>query len=221
MQPAQPPQALRDEHAVLRTLLRAFLKATGDLSGQATDFATVRALLFHVGEQLDASRARCPAGGQGGRCCDPTACPAGYRGSMACDATFNHEHLRDLEHALTAFEVRGEAHCLAFRTQAFLFAEWQLARLERFERCALQAPEPAPGTPRCGVGNGGPAPVLAQAITAADAGRAAAPPVATRMCGLDDLRERRLVVGSAARASGHDCAKRPLRRRPAGALGTG
>ena len=193
--------------ARLRTLVQAFLETLESErdEGQPSDFARMRALLFRIGLEIEVApgpvRAEAVAGA------GPAHAGAAADAACRCsriDGVLARDHLHDLEQALTALEVLGESHRLEFRTQALLFVEWQLARLDRLGPAwRLEAAGPAcpaypgrwpsprePGVQSVGVSRTAPA-----------------------GGGLDILRDQRLLRDSLARArSACDRGRLALRR---------
>jgi hypothetical protein len=165
-------------HTRLRALLQALLTAMEQERDEAqpSDYALLRALLFRIGLELGLPGSELGPARQG----------------LLAEGVLAHEHLHDIERALTALEVLGDPHRLEFRMQALLFVEWQLARLDRLDPRghASALPEPV-----AQLGN-----VMKQALpappTPADLGR-----VGLRGAS-NDLRDRRLLRDSLARARG-------------------
>ena len=141
-------RTLRSEHAALVTLLRAStaLLAKSRLQGHLPDFALLRAMLFYIAEFPESHhhpresdllfprlRAR-----------TPLARPLLDR--LDEDHARGDARIRELEHALTAFEMLGESRRQAFESALEHYVDFYLVHMSLEEReifpladCVLQA----------------------------------------------------------------------------------
>lgn len=136
---------IREEHAALAAMLRSILLLLADhrRHGTLPDFAALRAMLFYVDEfpeqrhhRLESEllfpklRARTPLARELLDRLD---------GDHACGAL----RIRDLEHALLAFEMLGESRRAAFEGDAQRYVDFYLAHMALEEREILPLAERA------------------------------------------------------------------------------
>ena len=134
---------IREEHAALSAMLRSILLLLEQHRRHATlpDFAALRAMLFYVDEfpeqrhhRLESQllfpklRARTPLS---------RALLDGLDADHACGAA----RIRDLEHALVAFEMLGEPRREAFERDAQRYVSFYLAHMALEEREILPLAE--------------------------------------------------------------------------------
>ena len=126
---------LRQDHARLRALLRAFLKtlADGHRPLGPRDLARMRTLLLRIRLEIAPDAFALFVGAPDGSAAAAAVGGAARSGTRPGDFPGS-DHLQDLVDALMAVEVLGEDCMAPLRLQALLFAEWQLARMDRVER---------------------------------------------------------------------------------------
>lgn len=127
---------IREEHAALSAMLRsiALLLAQHRRQGTLPDFATLRAMLFYVDEFPEQRhhrkesellfpklRARSPEARQ-------------LLDRLDSEHANGHLRIRELEHALLAFEMMGEPRRLAFEQAAERYTDFYLAHMALEER---------------------------------------------------------------------------------------
>jgi hemerythrin-like domain-containing protein len=127
---------IREEHAALSAMLRsiALLLAQHRRQGTLPDFATLRAMLFYVDEFPEQRhhrkesellfpklRARSPKARE-------------LLDRLDSEHANGHLRIRELEHALLAFEMMGEPRRLAFEQAAERYTDFYLAHMALEER---------------------------------------------------------------------------------------
>lgn len=127
---------IREEHAALSAMLRsiALLLAQHRRQGTLPDFATLRAMLFYVDEFPEQRhhrkesellfpklRARSPGARE-------------LLDRLDSEHANGHLRIRELEHALLAFEMMGEPRRLAFEQAAERYTDFYLAHMALEER---------------------------------------------------------------------------------------
>lgn len=127
---------IREEHAALSAMLRSIvlLLAQHRRQGTLPDFAALRAMLFYVDEFPEQRhhrkesellfpklRARSPVARE-------------LLDRLDEDHANGHLRIRELEHALLAFEMMGEPRRLAFEQAAERYSEFYLAHMALEER---------------------------------------------------------------------------------------
>ena len=132
-----------EEHAALAAMLRSIVLLLAQHRRQRTlpDFAALRAMLFYVDEFPEQRhhrkesellfpklRARSPLARE-------------LLDRLESDHASGHLRIRDLEHALLAFEMMGEPRRLAFEQAAERYAEFYLAHMAIEEREILPLAE--------------------------------------------------------------------------------
>jgi hypothetical protein len=183
---------LRLKCARMRALLQALLEALQDERDESrpSDYALMRAILFRIGLEIEPRAFPRPSATASDGSAVPRAGGAVLQRGLLAEGILVREHLHDLEQSLTALEVLGDTHRLALRTQGILFAEWQLARLDRLDPGRHPAGRLAAGAEGGRAG----ASVLPAALA----------PDSLARVGLgsatDALRDRRLLRDSLARA---------------------
>jgi hemerythrin-like domain-containing protein len=139
---------LRDEHAALASMLRTLpLLVSATKDGRAPDFALLRDMVFYVADFPERQHHRKEA-----ELLFPKLRARAPWARELLDR-LEEEHARSeywihtLEHALTAWEVIGDARRAAFETAVRRYAEFYLAHMALEEReimpLALQALTPA------------------------------------------------------------------------------
>ena len=134
---------IREEHAALAAMLRSILLLIEQHRRQNTlpDFTALRAMLFYVDEFPERLHHRKE---------DELLFPRVRQRCPELAATLaqlenDHEHgeraIRDLEHALLAFEVLGEPRRLAFEQTAQRYVDFYLAHMGLEEREILPLAE--------------------------------------------------------------------------------
>ena len=134
---------LRNEHAALAAMLRSLLLLLAQHRRERTlpDFETLRAMLFYVDEFPEKRhhvketellfpklRARTPLSRE-------------LLDRLDHDHACGERRIRDLEHALLAFEMMGEARRQAFESAAEAYVEFYLAHMALEEREILPLAE--------------------------------------------------------------------------------
>jgi hemerythrin-like domain-containing protein len=134
---------IHDEHAALSAMLRSILLLLAEHRRQGTlpDFATLRAMLFYVDEfpekrhHLKESDLLFP------RMRERTSAADDVLDRLDQDHARGERAIRDLEHALLAFEMMGEARREAFEQAAQQYIDFYFAHMALEEKQILPLAE--------------------------------------------------------------------------------
>ncbi|HMO48445.1 MAG TPA: hemerythrin domain-containing protein [Rubrivivax sp.] len=134
---------IHDEHAALAAMLRSILLLLSQhrRKGTLPDFATLRAMLFYVDEfpekrhHLKESELLFP------KLRARTAEAAEVLDQLDQDHARGEHAIRELEHALLAFEMMGEARREAFETAAAQYVDFYLQHMSVEEKQILPLAE--------------------------------------------------------------------------------
>jgi hemerythrin-like domain-containing protein len=131
------------EHAALGALLRAMLALLRRHREQATlpDFALLRMMLFYIDEFPEQRHHHKESALLFPRLCARTPLSRAVLDRLEEDHAYGTSRIRDLEHALTAFELIGDARREAFELEAKCFMEFYFAHMATEEREILPLAE--------------------------------------------------------------------------------
>jgi hemerythrin-like domain-containing protein len=137
-----PPASLkiiRDEHAALAAMLRSLLMllAKHRRDGTLPDFGTLRAMLFYVDEFPEQRHHRKESELLFPKLRARTPLSRDLLDHLDEDHARGERRIRDLQHALLAFEMMGEARRDAFERAAQAYVDFYLAHMALEEREVL------------------------------------------------------------------------------------
>jgi hemerythrin-like domain-containing protein len=131
------------EHAALGALLRAMLALLRRHREQGTlpDFALLRMMLFYIDEFPEQRHHHKESGILFPRLCSRTPLSRAVLDRLEEDHAYGTSRIRDLEHALMAFELLGDSRRGAFEMEAKSFMEFYFAHMATEEREILPLAE--------------------------------------------------------------------------------
>ncbi len=134
---------IREEHAALAAMLRSILLLLKQHRRQETlpDFAALRAMLFYVGEFPEKRHHRKESELLFPKLRARTPLSRDLLDHLDDDHARGERRIRELEHALLAFEMMGESRREAFELAAERYAEFYLAHMAMEEQHILPLAE--------------------------------------------------------------------------------
>jgi hemerythrin-like domain-containing protein len=134
---------IREEHAALSAVLRSIplLLMQHRRQGTLPDFAALRAMLFYVDEFPEKRHHRKESQLLFPKLRARTPRSRDLLDQLDADHARGERNIRDLEHALLAFEMMGEPRREAFETAAQRYADFYLAHMAAEERDILPLAE--------------------------------------------------------------------------------
>ena len=134
---------IREEHAALSAMLRSILLLLEQHRRHATlpDFAALRAMLFYVDEFPDQRHHRLESQLLFPKLRARTPLSRALLDRLDADHACGAARIRDLEHALVAFEMLGEPRREAFERDAQRYVSFYLAHMALEEREILPLAE--------------------------------------------------------------------------------
>jgi len=138
-------QIIRGEHAALSAMLRSILLLLAQHRRDATlpDFAALRAMLFYVDEFPEKRHHRKESELLFPKLRARTPMHRELLDRLDLDHARGEARIRDLEHALLAFEMMGESRRAAFEDAAARYVDFYLAHMAMEERDILPLAEKA------------------------------------------------------------------------------
>lgn len=130
---------IRDEHAALAAMLRSLLMLLAKHRRESTlpDFTTLRAMLFYVDEFPEQRHHRKESDLLFPKLRARTPVSRDLLDHLDDDHARGERRIRDLQHALLAFEMMGEARRDAFERSAQAYVDFYLAHMSLEEREVL------------------------------------------------------------------------------------
>ena len=134
---------IRDEHSALSAMLRSILLLLAEHRRQGTlpDFAALRAMLFYVDEFPEKRHHRKESQLLFPKLRARTPISRELLDRLDDDHARGERKIREVEHALLAFEMLGEARRLAFEQAVERYVEFYLAHMASEEREILPLAE--------------------------------------------------------------------------------
>jgi hemerythrin-like domain-containing protein len=134
---------IRDEHAALAAMLRSILLLLAQHQRQKTlpDFAALRAMLFYVDEFPERLHHRKETELLFPKLRARTPMARELLDQLDADHGRGERRIRDLEHALLAFEIMGETRRQAFEQAAQLYVDFYLSHMAKEEQQILPLAE--------------------------------------------------------------------------------
>jgi hemerythrin-like domain-containing protein len=134
---------IREEHAALAAMLRSILLLLEQhrLRGSLPDFAALRAMLFYVDEFPEQRHHRLESELLFPKLRARTPLSRALLDSLDADHACGAHRIRDIEHALVAFEMLGEPRRAAFERDAQRYVSFYLAHMALEERQILPLAE--------------------------------------------------------------------------------
>ncbi len=134
---------IRDEHAALSAMLRSILLhlAMHRKDSSLPDFAALRAMIFYVDEFPEKRHHRKESDLLFPKLRARTPLVRGVLDQLDCDHAAGERNIRELEHALLAFEMLGESRREAFEKAAERYVSFYLAHMGLEEREILPLAE--------------------------------------------------------------------------------
>lgn len=130
---------IREEHAALAAMLRSMpmLVAHHRQSGTPTDFAALRAMLFYVDEFPEQRHHRKETELLFPKLRARTPLAREQLDRLDAEHARGERSIRELEHALTAYEIMGEARRAAFEEKLQRYVDFYLAHMRLEEEAIL------------------------------------------------------------------------------------
>lgn len=130
---------IREEHAALAAMLRSMpmLVAHHRHSGTPTDFAALRAMLFYVDEFPEQRHHRKETELLFPKLRARTPLAREQLDRLDAEHARGERSIRELEHALTAYEIMGEARRAAFEEKLQRYVDFYLAHMRLEEEAIL------------------------------------------------------------------------------------
>ena len=136
-------RTIRQEHAALSAMLRSIVRLLEQHRKQKTlpDFATLRAMLFYVDEFPEKRHHRKESGLLFPKLRARTPMSRDLLDQLDGDHAQGERRIRDVEHALLAFEMLGDARREAFERAVGAYVDFYLAHMALEEREILPLAE--------------------------------------------------------------------------------
>lgn len=136
-------QVIRDEHAALGAMLQSIVLLIESCRREGTlpDFTALRAMVFYVSEFPEQRHHRKETGLLFPKLRARTPVSRAVLDKLDQDHASGEHMIRELEHALLAFEMLGEARRLAFESAARAYVDFYFAHMALEEREILPLAE--------------------------------------------------------------------------------
>lgn len=137
--PHATSRIIREEHAALAAMLRSIplLLAEHRRRGSMPDFATLRAMLFYIDEFPEQRHHRLESQLLFPKLRARTPRSRALIDRLDADHACGEHRIRDLEHALTAFEILGEPRRLTFEKNVRRYVDFYLGHMALEEQDIL------------------------------------------------------------------------------------